>query len=57
MLALIYLIYIISIFRLTYILMNIDNYKEKEFCFLTKYYILIQCLQCILFIFYIYNNF
>lgn len=55
--ALIYFIYIISVMQLTYILINIDNYKEIEYYSLTKYYIFIQSLQCILLLYYIYKNF
>ena len=57
LLGLIYFIYIISVMQLTYILINIDNYKEMEYYSLTKYYIFIQSLQCILLIYYIYKNF
>jgi hypothetical protein len=43
----IFFIYIISTLRFTYILINMDEYKDKKFCFLTNYYTLMQVVSII----------
>jgi hypothetical protein len=43
-----FFIFIISTLRFTYILINFDEYKNKDFCFLTYYYTLIQFLSIVL---------
>lgn len=52
----VYIIYMLSIFRFTYILNNIENYKEEEYCFLTKYYIFMQCIPFIVFFYFLKNK-
>jgi hypothetical protein len=57
-LAFIYIVYILSVLRFSYILKNIDDYGEKDYCFLTNYYIFMQFVPYILFFVYIlkYQN-
>jgi hypothetical protein len=55
-LAFVYIIYILSILRFTYILNNIDNYRETNYCFLTKYYIFMQCIPYIIFFYFLKNK-
>jgi len=41
----IFIVFIISTLRLTYILINFDEYRNKDLCFLTYYYTLMQFLS------------
>jgi hypothetical protein len=50
-----FFVYIISTIQLTYILINIDEYRNKEFCFLTNYYTLMQFVSIIFTFAYFYK--
>jgi uncharacterized membrane protein len=54
-LAFLFCVYIFSILRFTYILRNIDEYGDKDFCFFTNYYTLMQFVPFILCFFYFYK--
>jgi hypothetical protein len=54
-LAFVYVVYILSVLRFSYILKNIDDYGENDFCFLTNYYIFMQFVPFILFFVYIFK--
>jgi hypothetical protein len=43
-----YLIYIISTIQLTYILLNFDDYRDKDYNFFTYYYTLVQFITIII---------
>jgi len=54
-LVFIYFFFFLSILRFTYILQNMEDYSEKDFCFFTNYYIFMQFIPFILFFVYIFK--